>query len=130
LVARKKKGEDDDLYFAGKSKTKGRKGPTKALESPDVSTAVGTALNVPLPTLSALLSLSIPPPVSTVDVPRVIEDLKTKKAWFEANQARTTEENMLKAEEKIKQLTARLADIEGENPEPPTFAPESPNEQS
>jgi len=130
FVARKKKGEDDDLYFAGKSKAKGRKGPTKAPESPDASATTGTALNVPLPTLSALLSLSIPPPLSTVDVPRAIEDLKTKKAWFEANQARATEENMLKAEEKIKQLMAKSADGEGENPEPPNVIAESPNEQT
>lgn len=125
LVARKKKGEDEDLYFAGKSKSKGRKGPTKAPESFDTT---GTALNVPLPTLSALLSLSIPPPVSTLDVPRVIEDLKTKKAWFEANQTRATAENMQKAEEMIKQLMAKSVDNEGENPEPPIVTVESPNE--
>ncbi|KAG6891812.1 hypothetical protein C0993_006243 [Termitomyces sp. T159_Od127] len=51
------------------------------------------------------MSLSIPPPASAVDVPRVIEDLKTKKAWFEANQARVTAENIAKAEENIQRLT-------------------------
>jgi len=38
-------------------------------------------------------------------VPRVVEDLKTKKAWFEANQARVTAENVKKAESEIQRLT-------------------------
>jgi len=131
FVVRKKKGEDEDLYFAGKSKGKGKKAPAKTTESPEASATAGTALNVPLPTLSALLSLSIPPPASTVDVPRVIEDLKTKKAWFEANQSRATAENLLKAEEEIKRLTTKAVDGEGDNPELPTVTTqimEGPNE--
>ncbi|KAJ7771370.1 hypothetical protein DFH07DRAFT_714082, partial [Mycena maculata] len=104
LVARKKKGEDEDAYFVGgKGKGKGKKAPAKATDSPDATPSI-TQLNVPLPTLSALLSLSIPPPASNVDVPRVIEDLKTKKEWFEANQARVTAENIAKAETDIKNL--------------------------
>ncbi|KAF7352784.1 Nuclear segregation protein bfr1 [Mycena venus] len=82
VVVRKKKGEEEDAYF------------------------IGAALNVPLATLSALLTLSIPPPASNADVPRVIEDLKTKKEWFEANQARVTAENIAKAEAEIKALNA------------------------
>jgi len=106
LVARKKKGEDEDAYFVGgKGKGKGKKAPAKAADSSDAPPSA-TQLNVPLPTLSALLSLSIPPPASNVDVPRVIEDLKTKKEWFEANQARVTAENIAKAEAEIKNLNA------------------------
>jgi hypothetical protein len=103
VVVRKKKGEDQDAYFVGgKGKGKGKKAPTaKTTESSDA-----TPLNVPLPTLSALLTLSIPPPASNVDVPRVIDDLKTKKEWFEANQARVTAENIAKAEAEIKALNA------------------------
>ncbi|KAJ7890794.1 hypothetical protein B0H13DRAFT_1514296, partial [Mycena leptocephala] len=101
VVVRKKKGEDQDAYFVGgKGKGKGKKVPAaKTTESSDA-----TPLNVPLPTLSALLTLSIPPPASNVDVPRVIDDLKTKKEWFEANQARVTAENIAKAEAEIKAL--------------------------
>jgi hypothetical protein len=107
-IVRKKKGEDDDAYFVGKGK-KGKKGgnskvPDAAPDSPGSATT-GTQLNMPLPTLSALLSLSIPPPASSLDVPRVIEDLKTKKAWYEANQTRVTAENMKKAEADIRRLT-------------------------
>jgi hypothetical protein len=108
LVARKKKGEDEESYFVGGKFKKGKKGGVKASgpsEAAPVSTTQSTQLNVPLPTLSALLSLSIPPPIATTDVPRVVEDLKTKKAWFEANQARVTTENITKAEADIRRLT-------------------------
>lgn len=106
LVARKKKGEDDEAYFVGGGKKKGgKKGNAKpAAEANGSESAASGQLNVPLPTLTALLSLSIPPPTSTTDVPRVVEDLKTKKTWFEANQARVTAENKAKAEAEIRKL--------------------------
>ncbi|KAF8165339.1 hypothetical protein B0H34DRAFT_762478 [Crassisporium funariophilum] len=114
LLVRKKKGEEQDAYFMGsKNKTKGKKGNTKGNGSAqsDITTTASTpsssaTLNVPLPTLSALLSLSIPPPVSNNDVSRVIEDLNTKKSWFEANQARVTAENIAKAEADIQRLSS------------------------
>jgi hypothetical protein len=96
LVARKKKGEDEDNYFVG---GKGKKKGAKASNASGAQTpTTGSQLNIPLGILTALLDLSIPAPGSTTDVPRVIEDLKTKKAWFEANQERTTAENIAKAE--------------------------------
>lgn len=99
-VVRKKKGEEEETYFVGaKGKSKGRKSTSNTPASPSA------ALNLPFPTLSALMSLSIPPPASAADVPRVVEDLNTKKAWFEANQARITAENVAKAEENIQRLT-------------------------
>ncbi|KAI0352929.1 hypothetical protein OH77DRAFT_1438402 [Trametes cingulata] len=116
VVVRKKKGEDEESYFVGGGKKKGgKKGSAKpsapAQESNGAEAATsGGQLNVPLPTLTALLSLSIPPPTSTADVPRVIEDLKTKKAWFEANQARVTAENKAKAEAEIRRLLGKPAD--------------------
>lgn len=102
LVARKKKGEDEESYFVGKGK-KGKKAPAKVI-SPSEEPA-SSQLHVPLPTLSALLSLSIPPPAASADVPRVVEDLKIKKAWFQANQERVTAENIAKAEAEIKRIT-------------------------
>ena len=106
LVARKKKGEEEEAYFvAGKGKKKGgKKGGAKPAAEANGAESGSGQLNVPLPTLTALLSLSIPPPTSTADVPRAIEDLKTKKAWFEANQARATAENKAKAEAEIRKL--------------------------
>jgi hypothetical protein len=109
LVARKKKGEEVESYFVGGKGKKGKKGGAKASspsEAAPPGTNSSTQLNVPLATLSALLSLSIPPPTATADVPRVVEDLKTKKAWFEANQARVTTENITKAEADIRRLTS------------------------
>ncbi|KAG6821273.1 hypothetical protein H0H93_002383 [Arthromyces matolae] len=106
-IVRKKKGEDEDAYFVGKGKSKGKKGTAKASEIPaSPSTPTSATLNLPFATLSALLSLSIPPPASSADVPRVVDDLKTKKAWFEANQTRVTAENIAKAESDIQRLTA------------------------
>jgi uncharacterized coiled-coil DUF342 family protein len=96
MVALKKK--DEESYFVGKGK-KGKKSPKAA------SPADTNAIHLPYGQLSALLSLSIPPPTGQADVPRVIEDLKTKKAWFEANQARQTAENVAKAEVEIQRLT-------------------------
>lgn len=93
LIAVKKKTEEEENYFVaggGKNK-KGKKGGAK--HSPANGDAAQTpsgsgALNVPLPTLAALLSLSIPPPTSQADVSQTIENLKIKKAWFEANSVR------------------------------------------
>ena len=107
LVVRKKKGEEEETYFVGggKGKSKGKKGP-KATSGTDIAEAATSSsnVNVPFGTLSALLSLSIPPPSSQADVPRVVEDLKTKRAWFEANQVRTTAEAIAKAEAEIQRL--------------------------
>ena len=108
FVARKKKGDEEEAYFVGgKGKSKGKKGPkangTAAAEAPSSSSNV----NLPFATLSALLSMSIPPPSSQADVPRVVEDLKTKKAWFEANQVRVTAEAVAKAEAEIQRLTKK-----------------------
>jgi len=135
LVARKKKGEEETNYFVANKKPKannnkkGTKPNTVAQEDspkPAASSASAT-LNVPLPTLSALLSLSIPPPASQADVPRVVEDLTTKKTWFEANQARQTEENVAKAQKEIQRLGAKDDIVppngNGEDPAEPVPTP-------
>ena len=118
-VARKKKGEEEESYFVGgKGKGKGKRGGPKSADVNGAFPASPTSnspLNVPLATLSALLTLSIPPPASAVDVPRVIEDLKTKKAWFEANQARVTAENIAKAENDILRLTSATKEARTES---------------
>ncbi|KAK0556346.1 multicopy suppressor of BFA (Brefeldin A) [Tilletia horrida] len=113
----KKKGEEDegDFFFSGsgkKGKGKGGRGGAggkQAAAAPaasadttadaDASTASSSsALHVPLGHLSALLALSIPPPTSTADLPRVIDNLKLKKAYFVGNQDRVTKENIAKVE--------------------------------
>jgi len=112
FVPRKKKGEEEEAYFvSGKGKGKGKKGPKANGAAAATAAAAAEAsssssnVNVSFATLSALFSLSIPPPSSQADVPRVVEDLKTKKAWFEANQAHVTAEAIAKAEAEIQRLT-------------------------
>ncbi|TCD66987.1 hypothetical protein EIP91_000667 [Steccherinum ochraceum] len=102
LVARKKKGEEEEDYFVGSPKSKKGKKNTKPAPAPSEDTS-GT-LNIPLGTLTALLTLSIPPPTGPSDVPRLVEDLNTKKSWFEANQARVTAENKAKIEADIRRI--------------------------
>jgi len=59
-------------------------------QTPLSSEAAGGAVNLPMSLLTALLSLGIPPPSGKDDIQRVINDLETKKAWFEANSASKT----------------------------------------
>jgi hypothetical protein len=94
----KKKGEDDDLagFFggSGKGKKKGGKGSSKAASgtaTPSEGAAEKKdAVNLPMSLLSAILSLGIHPPSGKDDVQRTVDDLETKKAWFEANSAAKT----------------------------------------
>lgn len=136
MVVRKKKGEDEESYFVGgKGKSKGKKGSkTQPNGNGDAAAAASSsgALNVPLPTLSALMSLSIPPPASVSDVTRCVEDLKTKKAWFEANQERVTAENVAKAEANIQRLLSAKDELgvtpgKGEKPVEPAPTPSTPD---
>lgn len=109
----KKKSQNDDAYFAGSPKSKrGKKGPKAQSSTPATGGESSERFHVSLQHLSALLTLSIPPPVTPADIPRVIEDLKTKMAWFAANQARVTAENKAKAEKEIERLTGKFAKID------------------
>ena len=98
LVAHKKKGEEE-TYFVGKGK-RGKKDKT-----PKIAHETDPLKNLPIGTITALSKLAIPLPTAAGDIPRVIEDLKTKKAWYEANQASVTAENIAKAEAQIQRLT-------------------------
>jgi hypothetical protein len=111
FVPRKKKDEEEEAYFVGgKGKNKGKKGPKAHSTAVAETTSSSTNIDVPFGTLATLHSLSIPPPSSQADMARVVEDLITKKAWFEANQARMTAEAMAKAEAEIQRLTKGKGD--------------------
>ncbi|KAF9247053.1 hypothetical protein BU15DRAFT_84619 [Melanogaster broomeanus] len=99
VVVRKKKGEEEESYFVGKGK-KGKKDKT-----PKSASDSDPLKNLPFGTITALSTLAIPLPTAPSDIPRVVEDLKTKKTWFEVNQARVTAENIAKAEAQIQRLT-------------------------
>ncbi|KAJ4478103.1 hypothetical protein J3R30DRAFT_3657430 [Lentinula aciculospora] len=128
VVVRKKKGEHDDSYFVGgKGKGKGKKNGPKTNGSAENS----SQLNLPFATLSALLNFSIPPPTSNADIPRVVENLKTKKEWFEANQTRQTAANVAKAEAEIQRLTGSSINVQSPDPAdvtPPNGGGELPSD--
>lgn len=97
----KKKGDDEELtgFFGGGGKSKkkgGKKGGAggSGSQTPLSTEAAGGAVNLPMSLLTALLSLGIPPPSGKEDVQRVINDLETKKAWFEANSASKTKASL------------------------------------
>ncbi|THH33615.1 hypothetical protein EUX98_g609 [Antrodiella citrinella] len=136
MVVRKKKGEgEEEEYFTGrKGGKKGSKKGAKPTTPVDEPSSASGNLNIPLSTLTALLSLSIPPPTSSADVPRLIEDLSTKKAWFEANQARVTAENKARAEAEIRRILGTKVDakdatsVSTEELSPPNGGAEHPAE--
>lgn len=140
----KKKGADDDEdgYFVGggvkkgKGKNKNRSRGTPLSLADDGASAEGTGkeapLNVPLPTLSALLSLNIPPPTNVSDVARVVENLKRKRAFFVADQKRKTQENVDALEKKIaaaslkdEKASGKAAKAEGKTSPAPASAAEA-----
>ncbi|KAL4399582.1 multicopy suppressor of BFA (Brefeldin A) [Malassezia pachydermatis] len=109
-VIARKKGEEEE-YFAGSAKKKGKN--KKHHQVKQAESEYG-ALHVPFGMLSALLSLSIPPPANAADLPRVVDNIKLKREYFVSNQARQTEENIKNVEEKIAQLKLKYADEESE----------------
>lgn len=108
------KGKEEDTFFVAAKPAKKNKNKQKAKKA--LATAVdsgedensgastpshGDQLHVPLGTLTALLALSIPPPSSSADVPRVIENLGRKRQYFVANQQYQTEINKANVEKMI-----------------------------
>ena len=86
-VALKKKSEQEEEYFmgggGGKKGKKGKRPEGEAAAAPAVQ-----ALNLPFGTLSALLTLGITSPIKTDEVPKTIEALEAKMAYFVSNQVR------------------------------------------
>lgn len=87
--ALKKKGEDEEMMFGGGGKKgkKGKKGP-KATEDGEAAPVSSQSLNLPMPTLAALLHLNVPTPLSQVDIPKTIEALEERQKFYKDNQVR------------------------------------------
>ncbi|KAG8747548.1 hypothetical protein FRC10_000684 [Ceratobasidium sp. 414] len=104
MVALKKKGKEEENYFVAKKKKgpapKSNPAPTAPAPKPEAQ------FQVSFSTLTALGTLSIPPPSSNADVERCIADLQKKKDWYTANQKRVTAEKIAKADEEIRRLEA------------------------
>lgn len=109
-----KKKRDDELagFFggSGKGKKKGGKGGAGSKAASGTATpAEGEsskkdAVNLPMSLLSAILSLGIHPPSGKDDVQRTVDDLETKKAWFEANSAAKTKTEI----DRVEKLVAKM----------------------
>ena len=98
MTLKKKDEEELGGMFGGstKGKKKGKKASTNGTATPTAegATAAG-AVNLPMSLLSALLALGIPPPSGKDDVQRTVDDLETKRAWFEANSQAKTKVSLL-----------------------------------
>lgn len=92
-VALKKKSEQEEESWGGlasKSK-KGRKaGRTNAAAAEGDEAASDDKLNLPFGTLSGLMALGIPAPLTTGEVQKTIDSLQLKKKYFTDNQVRPT----------------------------------------
>lgn len=96
-VVAKKKGEQEEESWGGfggkKSKKGGKKAPVPAAAAEEDKAETGPpkneTLNLPLGTLTALLSLGITSPLTTAEVPKAIESLQVKKKYFVDNQVRS-----------------------------------------
>ncbi|KAJ2596872.1 multicopy suppressor of BFA (Brefeldin A) [Coemansia sp. RSA 1721] len=100
-----KKSNDEETYFAGtgtpKSKRRNGRKDKKAGSAADI-------LKLPLAVAERFLELQVELPTTSASIPGTIERLAAKKKHFVENQARATEENKRKAEEKIAKLMAEL----------------------
>jgi hypothetical protein len=93
----RKKGEEEGSPFCRWKRQEEREEGTKASGAAATAEAPlnSSKVNLLCATLSALLSMFIPPLSSRADMPRVVEGLKTKM-WFEANQAHVMAEAIAK----------------------------------
>ncbi|KAG8745398.1 hypothetical protein FRC12_014547 [Ceratobasidium sp. 428] len=127
----KKKGKDEENYFVAKKK----KGAAPKSNPPGAAAPAApkpeAQFQVSFSTLTALGTLSIPPPSSNADVERCIADLQKKKDWYLANQKRVTAEKIAKADEEIRRLEALAgndANGDGASAEVPNGNGENPPE--
>jgi len=113
-MALKKKGEDDeDIMFggvAGKKGKKGRKTPKTTLENGESpsSSATSQSLNLPMPTLAALLHLNVPTPLSQADIPKTVEALEERQKWYKDNQDKTTQDRINAAKARIEKASGAV----------------------
>ncbi|ELU45824.1 patatin-like phospholipase domain-containing protein [Rhizoctonia solani AG-1 IA] len=131
-VALKKKGEEEENYFVAKKKKApaGKPNQQQAAKEKEAPAAPKPEdrFHVSFSTLTALGTLSIPPPSSQADVERCIADLQKKRDWYLANQKRVTAEKIAKADAEIAKLEAQAGNGQvpngnGEQPPEPTHAP-------
>jgi hypothetical protein len=151
-VALKKKGQDEENYFVAKKKKAPAGKPNQQQAPKEKETPAAPKpedrFHVSFSTLTALGTLSIPPPSSQAEVERCIADLQKKRDWYLANQKvcssrytymhmitnyvrhvqRVTAEKVAKADAEIAKLEAQAGNGQvpngnGEHPPEPTHTP-------
>lgn len=129
-VALKKKGEQEEEVWGGSAKSKKKGGNKKnapaapAAEDKDAKDPNEEKLNLPFGTLGGLLALGISSPLTVGEVPKTIDALEAKKAYFVANQDRVTKDKVAAVEKKIAALELKTNGKDGSAPATP--AAESP----
>ncbi|KAF9906649.1 hypothetical protein BX616_000663 [Lobosporangium transversale] len=98
VMLKKKADKEEEVFFVGKSKK--NKGPKEK------KTESGNSFKLPLAILEQLFELKVVVPTSPADLGKTLDALTEKKEYFKANQAKATEENKRKAEERIAKLTS------------------------
>ncbi|KAG0245584.1 hypothetical protein BGX31_007101 [Mortierella sp. GBA43] len=99
VMLTKKADKEEEVFFVGKSKK--NKGPKeKKAEAP-----TNNAFKIHHTVLEQLVELKVSIPRSQPELSKTLDALVEKKEFYKANQAKATEENKRKAEERIAQLT-------------------------
>ncbi|KAI8878158.1 hypothetical protein K501DRAFT_134018, partial [Backusella circina FSU 941] len=96
------KKKDDDVFFAGSGKKKGKKGGNKdanAAKEKKVDT-----LKIPLATMEAFFDIKVTVPTKISEIPLTLQKLKDRKQYYLDEQPKVTAANKKKAEEKIEAM--------------------------
>jgi len=128
-VVLKKKGEQEEEVWGGggkkgKKQQNNKKGvPVAApVEDKEAKDPNEEKLNLPFGTLGGLLALGISSPLTVGEVPKTIDALEAKKAYFKANQDRVTKEKIAVVEKKIAALELKTNGKDSSAPATPATA--------
>ncbi|KAJ2622753.1 multicopy suppressor of BFA (Brefeldin A) [Coemansia spiralis] len=100
-----KKVDDEESYFAGVNGAKNRKKNARKDKKSGVRSDV---LKHPLAVAERFFELQVEIPTTSASIPAAMESLANRKQYFVENQAKATQDNKRKAEEKIAKLMAEL----------------------
>ncbi|KAI9486663.1 MAG: hypothetical protein EXX96DRAFT_474933 [Benjaminiella poitrasii] len=89
------KKRDEENFFVGKPSKKKQQKNKDAKEKKDDS------LKIPLATMEAFFDIKVTVPTKVSEIPATLKKLKERKAYYIAEQPKTTELNKKKAEERI-----------------------------
>lgn len=91
-----KKDDREEDYFVGtggkKKGKKGRKEPASSAAEPASAESTGGKFNLNVGILEELAKIDVDTPMSRDDVPKTLEKLREKLAWYKENQETKTKE--------------------------------------